>query len=83
MFLLVGIIATTAIILTVLYYFVFRKTHKAISFIILIGISLALIITKFMHLILSAIFIFGIGLFLIKFAESQKVKKAQDAHQPI
>ncbi len=76
MFILIGVLAVASIVLTVLYYFVFRKTHKAISFIILIGISLALILTKFMHLILSAIFVFGIGLFLIKFAESQKVKRA-------
>ncbi len=74
MFLLAGIILLAALILFVLYYYIFTKVHKILGIIILIIISLALMFTMFMHLIITGIIVLAAGLFLIKMAEYKKTK---------
>ena len=75
MFLLAGIIILAALILFVLYYFVFTKVHKYIGFIILMIISIGLMFSMFMHLIITGIIVLTAGLFLIKIAEYNKLKR--------
>lgn len=75
MFLLAGILLLAALILFVLYYFVFTKMHKFLGFIILMIISIGLMFTMFMHLIITGIIVFAAGLFLIKIAENIKTKQ--------
>ncbi|RCK71570.1 MAG: hypothetical protein IGBAC_0116 [Ignavibacteriae bacterium] len=72
MFLIVGLIAITAVILTVLYFYVFRRVHKVISYIVIFILTILLLVSSFMHLIIVGILVFGIGLFLISLAEKLK-----------
>jgi hypothetical protein len=75
MFILIGILFIAGLILFTLYYFVFIKFHKVIGFVLLAVISFMMMFTGFMHLIISAIVVFAIGLFLIKIAEQNKTKR--------
>ena len=76
MFLVAGILFLAVLILFVLYYFVFRKLHRILSYLVLFAVSIALMFTMFMHLIITGIIVLTAGLFLVKIAELRKEKAA-------
>lgn len=74
MFLVTGVLLLAGLILFVLYYFIFRKLHRIFGYIVLFVVSAALMMSMFMHLIITGIIVLAAGLFLIKIAESKKVR---------
>ncbi len=74
MFLLVGLIFIAGLILYTLYYFVFKRIHHVLSYILLFIVSFLLILTGFMHAILAGIIILCGGIFTIHFVKKNNVK---------
>jgi hypothetical protein len=74
MYLFFGLFLVAALVLSSLYFFVFKKTNYLINLIVLVLASFLPLLMPSMHTIFYALILFPIGLFIIYAIKKDKDK---------
>ncbi len=74
MFLIIGLFMLTALMLTSLYYFIFRKFHYLVNVIVLLLVSILPLMVLSLHTIFLSMMLLSIGLFVVHLAKKARGK---------
>ena len=74
MFLIIGLLILAALMLTSLYFFVFRKLPYILNILILLAISFLPLLVPSLHTIFLAMILLSVGLFVVQGAKRVREK---------